>query len=77
MLGDHNRDLVVDFGGGEDGLRLELQRIFHTKTLAEWIPILSAQRGQWDVVKKVSELLRDPQAEANGFIQRIDYGEGR
>ena len=54
-----------------------LDQTFKTKTLAEWIPILSAQRGQWDVVKKVSELLRDPQAEANGFIQRIDYGEGR
>jgi crotonobetainyl-CoA:carnitine CoA-transferase CaiB-like acyl-CoA transferase len=54
-----------------------LDQTFKAKTLAEWIPILSAQRGQWDVVKKVSELLRDPQAEANGFIQRIDYGEGR
>jgi crotonobetainyl-CoA:carnitine CoA-transferase CaiB-like acyl-CoA transferase len=39
MLGDHRRDLVVDFGGGEDGLRLELQRIFHTRTLAEWMRI--------------------------------------
>ena len=39
MLGDHRRDLVVDFGGGEDDLRLELQRIFHTKTLAEWMQI--------------------------------------
>jgi crotonobetainyl-CoA:carnitine CoA-transferase CaiB-like acyl-CoA transferase len=54
-----------------------LDQTFKTKTLAEWIPILSVQRGQWDVVKKVSELLRDPQAVANGFIQRIDYGEGR
>ena len=54
-----------------------LDQTFKTKTLAEWIPILSAQRGQWDVVKKVSELVRDPQAEANGFIQRIDYGGGR
>jgi crotonobetainyl-CoA:carnitine CoA-transferase CaiB-like acyl-CoA transferase len=54
-----------------------LEQTFTMKTLAEWIPILSAQRGQWDVVKKVSELVRDPQAEANGFVQRIDYGEGR
>jgi crotonobetainyl-CoA:carnitine CoA-transferase CaiB-like acyl-CoA transferase len=54
-----------------------LDETFATKSLAEWIPILSAQRGQWDVVKKVSELLQDPQAEANGFFQRVDYGEGR
>ena len=39
MLGDHRRDLVVDFGGGEDDLRLELQKIFHTKTLAEWMQV--------------------------------------
>ena len=54
-----------------------LDETFAAKSLAEWIPILSAQRGQWDVVKRVSELLQDPQAEANGFFQRVDYGEGR
>jgi crotonobetainyl-CoA:carnitine CoA-transferase CaiB-like acyl-CoA transferase len=55
----------------------ELDRTFATKTLAEWKPILAAQRGQWDVVNKVSDVLVDPQAVANGFVQRLDYGEGR
>jgi crotonobetainyl-CoA:carnitine CoA-transferase CaiB-like acyl-CoA transferase len=54
-----------------------LDETFAGRTLAEWIPILSAQRGQWDVVKKVFELLTDPQAEANGFFQDLDYDDGR
>ncbi len=55
----------------------EFDATFATKSLAEWIPILAAQRGQWDVVKKVGDLLHDRQAEANGFFQRIDYGDGQ
>jgi crotonobetainyl-CoA:carnitine CoA-transferase CaiB-like acyl-CoA transferase len=55
----------------------ELDAVFATKPLAEWKPILAGQRGQWDVVKKVSELLEDQQAEANGFFQRVDYRDGQ
>jgi crotonobetainyl-CoA:carnitine CoA-transferase CaiB-like acyl-CoA transferase len=54
-----------------------LDEIFATKTLAEWKPILLAQDGQWDVVKKVSELAQDADAIANRFIQDVDYGDGR
>jgi crotonobetainyl-CoA:carnitine CoA-transferase CaiB-like acyl-CoA transferase len=39
LLGDHREDLVVDFGGGEDDLRREIQKTFHTKTLDEWMAI--------------------------------------
>jgi crotonobetainyl-CoA:carnitine CoA-transferase CaiB-like acyl-CoA transferase len=55
----------------------ELSAAFAEKPLAEWKPILAAQKGQWDVVNKVSEVLVDPQAVSNGFVQRVDYGEGR
>ena len=34
LLGDHRRDLVVDFAANDDVLRGELQRIFSTRTLA-------------------------------------------
>ena len=37
---------------------------------------LATQEGQWDVVKKVSEVPDDPQVQANGFVQRVDYGNG-
>jgi crotonobetainyl-CoA:carnitine CoA-transferase CaiB-like acyl-CoA transferase len=39
LLSSHRDDLVVDFGGGEDDLRREIQRVFHTRTQAEWVQI--------------------------------------
>jgi crotonobetainyl-CoA:carnitine CoA-transferase CaiB-like acyl-CoA transferase len=67
---------AVRTANGRDAVE-ELTATFAAKPLEEWKPILAAQRGQWDVVKKVSEVLVDPQAVANGFVQHIDYGEGR
>ena len=55
----------------------ELDALFATKTLAEWREILGRQEGQWDVVKKAAELRDDPQAVANGYVQDVDYGDGR
>jgi len=55
----------------------ELDAIFASKTLAEWKEILARQPGQWDVLKKMGELRTDPQALANGYIQTVDYGDGR
>src|SRR5436190_4742463 len=39
LLSSHRDDLVVDFAGGEDELRHEIQRVFHTRTQAEWMQI--------------------------------------
>ncbi|MEX1008997.1 MAG: CaiB/BaiF CoA-transferase family protein [Acidimicrobiia bacterium] len=39
LLTSHRDDLVVDFGGGEDDLRREIQRVFHTRTQAEWMQV--------------------------------------
>ena len=38
---------------------------------------LASQRGQWDVVNRAADLTDDPQARVNGFVQDVDYGEGR
>ena len=38
---------------------------------------LERQPGQWDVLSHPGELLQDPQALANGFVQQVDYGDGR
>jgi crotonobetainyl-CoA:carnitine CoA-transferase CaiB-like acyl-CoA transferase len=54
----------------------DLKALFASKTLAEWRAILSAQDGQWDVVQHVGELKDDVQVQANGYIQRVDYGDG-
>ena len=55
----------------------ELDKTFATKTLEEWKPLLQTQPGQWDVVNRVSDLPVDPQAQANRFVQTVDYGKGR
>jgi crotonobetainyl-CoA:carnitine CoA-transferase CaiB-like acyl-CoA transferase len=55
----------------------ELDQTFATKTLEEWKPLLQTQPGQWDVVNRVSDLPVDPQAQANRFVQTVDYGKGR
>ena len=55
----------------------EFDAIFAAKPLAEWREILARQDGQWDVVQLPGELEFDPQVEANGYMQRVDYGDGR
>jgi crotonobetainyl-CoA:carnitine CoA-transferase CaiB-like acyl-CoA transferase len=55
----------------------ELDALFATKTLVEWREILARQDGQWDVVQHVGELKDDPQVQANGYLQPVDYGDGR
>ena len=52
---------------------VELDGVFAGRTLAEWIPCLSAQGGQWAVVRHISELLDDQQVHANGFVQWVEY----
>ncbi|HVW41977.1 MAG TPA: CoA transferase [Amycolatopsis sp.] len=54
-----------------------LDEIFGAKPLAHWREVLSRQEGQWDVVQKVRELNDDAQALANGYVQTVDYGDGR
>jgi len=54
----------------------EMKALFATKSLAEWKDILSRQDGQWDVVQEVGEMKDDPQVQANGYLQRADYGDG-
>jgi crotonobetainyl-CoA:carnitine CoA-transferase CaiB-like acyl-CoA transferase len=46
----------------------ELDREFATRTFAEWKSILALLDAPWAPVQSVSELLDDPQVEANGYI---------
>lgn len=55
----------------------ELEALFQSKTLAEWREILARQEGPWDVVQHVGELKDDRQVKANGYMQPVDYGDGR
>jgi crotonobetainyl-CoA:carnitine CoA-transferase CaiB-like acyl-CoA transferase len=55
----------------------QLDDIFRSRPLAQWREILAKQDGQWDVVQHVGELKDDGQVKANGFMQPVDYGDGR
>jgi crotonobetainyl-CoA:carnitine CoA-transferase CaiB-like acyl-CoA transferase len=55
----------------------ELRKTFAELSLAEARQALGSQRGQWDVVNRAIDLLDDPQGIANGFVQSVDYGDGR
>jgi crotonobetainyl-CoA:carnitine CoA-transferase CaiB-like acyl-CoA transferase len=68
LLADHNRDLVVDFGGGEDELRLELQRIFGTRTLSEWMEVASDHDIAMGPALRFNEVRDDPHLVARGMV---------
>lgn len=55
----------------------ELDRIFAAQPVAYWVEVLSRQDGQWTVVQPVTALNTDQQAWDNGYIQAVDYGDGR
>jgi crotonobetainyl-CoA:carnitine CoA-transferase CaiB-like acyl-CoA transferase len=54
----------------------ELDATFLAQPLAHWTERLAAQEGQWDVLRKVSEVLDDPQVVANTFAHRVEYPDG-
>ena len=54
-----------------------LDEEFAKRTCDEWVTILSTQKGQWSKVQMASDLNHDPQVLANGYLQDVDYGDGR
>jgi crotonobetainyl-CoA:carnitine CoA-transferase CaiB-like acyl-CoA transferase len=68
LLGDHRRDLVVDFGGGDDDLRLELQRIFHAKSLTEWMQVAVDHDIAMGPAVRFHEIQDDPHLIARGMV---------
>jgi len=55
---------------------VELESTFRSEPLDVWTARLATQDGQWDVLKKVSEVLDDPQVEANKLAHRVTYPDG-
>jgi crotonobetainyl-CoA:carnitine CoA-transferase CaiB-like acyl-CoA transferase len=48
-----------------------LREAFAARPLAEWRTRMSGLRGAWAVVQTPAEVLSDPQARANGYIQSV------
>ncbi|MCZ4314797.1 CoA transferase [Comamonadaceae bacterium G21597-S1] len=55
----------------------ELDKLFATRTFAQWIALLRKQEGQWAPVQVATDSNDDPQVLANGYVQDVDYGDGR
>jgi crotonobetainyl-CoA:carnitine CoA-transferase CaiB-like acyl-CoA transferase len=64
LLGDHRKDLVVDFGDGEGNLRLEIQKVFHTRTQAEWMEVAVDHDIALGPALRFDEIQTDPHLQA-------------
>ena len=53
-----------------------LDELFGSATLVEWQERLRDFEGVWEVAQDTLELARDPQAEANGYVNQVDAGDG-
>jgi crotonobetainyl-CoA:carnitine CoA-transferase CaiB-like acyl-CoA transferase len=73
LIEGHRRDLVVDFGGGDDELRAELQRIFHTRTLAEWMEVAVEHDVAMGPALRLDEVDDDPHLRARGIVVTEDH----
>lgn len=53
-----------------------LDRVFATRTLAEWTAALADFGGEWVPSQVPAELSADPQVAANGYLREVDLGNG-
>ena len=66
--GSHRTDLVVDFAGGEDALRREIQAVFHTRTQEEWMRLAGEHDIALGPALRFDEVAGDPHLQARGQI---------
>lgn len=55
----------------------ELDAVFSARPLEHWCVALTRQEGPWAVVAHAAEAIADQQARVNGYLQDVDYGDGR
>jgi len=60
----HDDGLVVDFGGGDDELRREIQAVFHTRTQAEWMRVAVEHDIAMGPALRFDEVGDDPHLQA-------------
>ena len=54
----------------------ELDRVFASRTLAEWCERLQTMEGVWAPMQSAKEVSSDVQAQANGYVLPVDRGDG-
>jgi crotonobetainyl-CoA:carnitine CoA-transferase CaiB-like acyl-CoA transferase len=68
LMSEHRSDLVVDFAGGEDELRHEIQKVFHTRTQAEWMQLAVEHDIALGPALRFDEIADDPHLQARGQV---------
>jgi crotonobetainyl-CoA:carnitine CoA-transferase CaiB-like acyl-CoA transferase len=68
LLSSHRADLVVDFAGGEDALRREIQSVFSTKTQAEWVQLAADADIALGPALQLEDVVDDPHLRERGLI---------
>ncbi len=53
-----------------------MNKLFLTKTSKEWIDYLESNNVSCELMRTLSEVSRDEQAAANGYVQKVDFGDG-
>jgi len=53
-----------------------IDALFASRPLAHWQRTLTEFSGVWEVVQDTLEIARDPQVVANGFLSRVEAGDG-
>jgi crotonobetainyl-CoA:carnitine CoA-transferase CaiB-like acyl-CoA transferase len=56
--------------------RAILTEVFAERTADEWRDLLQSFTGQWAMVQSTLEVVDDPQAIANGYVQQYETAEG-
>jgi crotonobetainyl-CoA:carnitine CoA-transferase CaiB-like acyl-CoA transferase len=54
----------------------ELDRVFASRTLAEWCERLRTMEGVWAPMQSAKEVSSDVQARANGYVLPVERGDG-
>jgi crotonobetainyl-CoA:carnitine CoA-transferase CaiB-like acyl-CoA transferase len=73
LRGGHRRDVVVDFGHGDDALRAELERIFAGRTLAEWMDTATRYDIAIGPALRLADTPGDPHLRARGMLVGEDH----
>ena len=68
LMGEHRTDLVVDFAGGEDALRREIQQVFLTRTQAEWMQVAVEYDVALGPALRFDEVAGDPHLQSRGQV---------
>ena len=77
LIGDPRFAAARDRAANSAACVAELDGTFSAEPLAHWCSALAGQEGPWAVVAHVGEAASDRQARVNGYVQDVDYGDGR